>query len=203
MITPEELGGVRQTAFRDGKADRCAADHHAVDTNGRDFAGEEIFFAAEFAEEVDVSPALTAECPTLADADSRQRLGCVAEALDEILGLDRGERLIECHHQRVSDPHALHEPKFERSRREQSGHSLRAQDRCWMRIEGERDGGGSDFFRFTQGLAENRLMPEMHSIENPGGDHHRAGDFRQPFDGAEDSHHAPRKRETAGRLRTR
>jgi hypothetical protein len=197
------LASVAEASLGKGEPDHRAADHHVVNTNGRNLAGEEIFFATELAEKVDVSSPLVAEGPALADADAGKGIRGGAELFDEILGLQGGEVLVECHHQRVGDAHALHEPKFKRCRREQPRHGVRTKDSCRVRIEGESDGGGSDFFRLAQGLAENRLMPEVHSVKNPSGYHHRALDFRQPFDGSEDSHHAPRKRETAGRLRTR
>jgi hypothetical protein len=203
MIAAEELGGIRQAALRNSEPNQCAADHYAFDTNGQGFAGEEIFFTAKFAQEIDISPSLVSKRPTLADADSREGFGCFAELLDEILGLYGSELLVEVHHQRVREAHSLHEAQLEWRRREEARNGAGAKNSRGMGIKRKRHGRSSDSLGLAQGITENRTMPEVHSIKNPGGDHHRALDFRQPVDGSEDSHHAPRKRETAGRLRTR
>ena len=203
MVSPEELGGVGEATLGKGEPDHRAADHHAVDTNGRNLAGEEIFFTAELAEEVDVSPALVSKGPALADADAGEGIRGGAEMFHEILGLQSGEVLVEGQHQRVGEAHSLHEPQFVRRRREQAWHGVRAQNRRRVGVEGQRHGGGGEFLGFALGGFQNHPVAEVHPVENPGGDHHRAGDFHQTLDGLEDAHHAPRSRETAGRLRTR
>ena len=79
----------------------------------------------------------------------------------------------------------------------------RTQHRGGMGIE--REGHGRAIKRAGCGLscAKNGLMPQMNSVKHTRCQNNEIPDFPQLVDGMQDSHQAPRSRDTAGRLKTR
>ncbi len=128
----------------------------------------------QFAQPRQVAGALRAEAKVLADDHEARVQDPRDELAREALGLPGGERGVEATDIDALDAQIAHELGAPLERR-QEGRRARPDDGAGVGVEREHGRRETDRARVRDGLAEHRLVTEMHSVEVPDHQHGRNG----------------------------